>query len=72
VYERISSRYGERGARYADIEVGHAAQNIHLQAVALGLASVPIGAFDDNAVASLLGLSKEETPVYIIPVGKKK
>ncbi|MBL7068699.1 MAG: SagB/ThcOx family dehydrogenase [Candidatus Omnitrophica bacterium] len=72
VYKRIQSRYGDRGVRYTDIEVGHAAENVHLQAVALGLGSVPVGAFSDDAVSSLLGLSKEETPVYIIPVGYKK
>lgn len=72
VYERITSRYGDRGVRYTDIEVGHAAENIHLQAVAMGLDSVPVGAFNDKAVSSLLGISKEERPVYIIPVGYRK
>lgn len=69
VYERVTSRYGLRGRRYTEIEVGHIAQNIHLQAVALGLASVPIGAFDDRAIKRLLRLLKDEQPLYIIPVG---
>ena len=72
VYERITSRYGQRGARYVDIEVGHAAENLHLQAVALGLGSVPVGAFDDNAVRGVMSLPDEENPVYIIPVGYAK
>ncbi len=72
VYERVTSRYGARGSRYTDIEVGHIAQNIHLQAVALGLGSVPVGAFDDRAVKELLKLPKEEQPLYIIPVGYPK
>lgn len=72
VYDRVTSRYGKRGIRYTDIEVGHAAENVHLQAVALGLDSVPVGAFSDGAVSSVLGLSKEETPIYIIPVGYKR
>lgn len=72
VYERVTSRYGERGIRYTDIEVGHAAENIHLQAVALGLDSVPVGAFGDDAVSSLLGLPRKEEPIYIIPVGYKR
>jgi len=70
-YSRLS-RYGERAVRYADIEVGHVAQNIHLQAVALGLASVPVGAFNDFSVSKVLSLPKDETPLYIIPVGYKK
>ncbi len=72
VYDRITSKYGKRGARYTDIEVGHAAQNIHLEAVALGLASVPIGAFRDDEVAKVLSLPEDEVPLYIIPVGYKK
>lgn len=72
VYERVISKYGDRGIRYTDIEAGHAAQNVHLQAAALGLDSVPVGAFDGNAVSALLGLSKDEKPIYIIPVGYKK
>lgn len=69
VYERVTSRYGVRGERYTDIEAGHIAQNIHLQAVALGLGSVPVGAFDDQKVKKLLGLTDEEQPLYVIPVG---
>lgn len=69
VYERVTSRYAERGVRYADIEVGHAAENVHLEAVSLGLASVPVGAFSDNAVSKVLNLPAKEKPIYIIPVG---
>lgn len=69
VKARITSRYGKRGERYVDIEVGHAAQNVHLEAVALGLASVPVGAFDDAAIADLLKLPKGDEAVYIIPLG---
>ena len=69
VYERVTSRYGKRGIRYTDIEVGHAAENVHLEAVALGLSSCPVGAFDDKAVSEVLNLRGREKPVYIIPVG---
>jgi SagB-type dehydrogenase family enzyme len=68
-YERTTIKYGERGVRYAELEAGHAAQNILLQAVALGLGSVPIGAFDDNRIKKLLALPEAETPLYVIPVG---
>lgn len=72
VRNRVTSRYGERGNRYIDIEVGHVAENIHLQAVALGLASVPVGAFDDGAVTEVLALPSGVEPLYIIPVGYEK
>jgi SagB-type dehydrogenase family enzyme len=70
VYERITSKYGERGVRYAHMEAGHAAQNLLLQAVALDLGAVLVGAFDDAKVKRVLSLSQQEVPLYLIPVGK--
>lgn len=70
VYSRTTKKYSQRGERYVIMEVGHAAQNLLLQATALNLGAVPIGAFYDNKVKSLLKLDEEE-PLYIIPVGKK-
>ena len=69
VFERITSKYAERGASYVYMEAGHTAQNIHLMAVSLGLASVPVGAFDDKSVKAVLGLDNNRKPLYIIPVG---
>jgi SagB-type dehydrogenase family enzyme len=68
IFERTATRYGDRAVRYVYIEAGHCAQNIHLEAVALGLGSVPVGAFRDNELTKLLKL-KDEEPIYIIPVG---
>jgi SagB-type dehydrogenase family enzyme len=69
IYERVTRKYADRGIRYVHIEAGHIAQNIHLQAVTLGLSSVPIGAFDDQGVKKVLSLPKDQQPLYIIPVG---
>lgn len=70
IYERIAVKYGhERGPRYVYMEVGHAAQNLALQAVALGLGSVPVGAFDDAAVKRVLGVPQDHEPLYLLPVG---
>jgi SagB-type dehydrogenase family enzyme len=70
VYARIEVKYGRaRGPRYVHMEVGHAAQNILLQSVALGLGAVPIGAFEDERVQSVLGLPADHMPLYLIPVG---
>jgi len=70
-YKRTMIKYGERGFRYVNMEAGHAAQNISLQAVSLDLGSVVIGAFHDMEVKAILGLSEQEEPLYIIPVGKR-
>jgi SagB-type dehydrogenase family enzyme len=71
VYQRTTVKYGERGIRYVHMEAGHAAQNLCLQATALGLGAVTVGAFYDKEVSQLLNLPAEEEPLYIIPVGKK-
>jgi SagB-type dehydrogenase family enzyme len=68
-YARTETRYGDRAERYVHLEAGHAAQNLLLQAVDLGLGAVPIGAFDDAAVQEVLGLPTEWVPLYLIPVG---
>ena len=70
VYQRTIDEYGERGTRYVHMEVGHVGQNFHLLAGALGLGTVMVGAFDDAAVARVLGLPEEEIPVYIMPLGR--
>ena len=71
VYERMTTKYGERGIRYVYMEAGHAAQNVCLQAVSLGLSTVVIGAFRDEEVKSLLKMSGGEKPLYIMPVGMR-
>jgi SagB-type dehydrogenase family enzyme len=70
VYERTADKYGdERSPRYVHLEAGHAAQNLLLQATALDLGAVPIGAFHDDAVQAALGLPIDHQPLYLIPVG---
>lgn len=70
VYGRTTAKYGNRGRRYVHIEAGHAAQNVLLQAVALGLEAVPTGAFDDGGVRKAMGMKPGEQPLYLLPVGR--
>ncbi|HSL52447.1 MAG TPA: SagB/ThcOx family dehydrogenase [Candidatus Deferrimicrobiaceae bacterium] len=70
VYERTTAKYGERGIRYVHMEVGHAAQNVCLQAAALGLGAVVVGAFEDGRVKRVLGLARDEEPLSLLPVGR--
>jgi SagB-type dehydrogenase family enzyme len=70
VYDRTAQKYGSlRSPRYVHLEAGHAAQNLLLQAVALGLGAVPIGAFADGQVQEAMGLPADHEPLYLIPVG---
>jgi SagB-type dehydrogenase family enzyme len=67
-----AARFGGRAERFMSIEAGHVAQNIHLEAVALGLGSVSVGGYKDEDVTKALALTPQDIPLYIIPVGYPK
>ena len=69
VVERTAAKYGDRAERYVHIEVGAAAQNVYLECESLELGTVFIGAFDDEAVAGVLGLSGDERVFGMMPIG---
>jgi len=69
-YARTTGKYGERGRKYVHMEVGHTAQNVYLQATALGLGTTFVGAFNDNQVKGIIGLPAAEHPLGIMPVGR--
>jgi SagB-type dehydrogenase family enzyme len=71
VYERITRKYNSRGIRYVHMEVGHAAENVYLQAGALSLGTVIVGAFDDANIKQILDLPELEQPLCLLPVGRK-
>lgn len=66
---RTGAKYGGRAERYVALEAGHAAQNVLLEATALGLGAVPVGSFDDSEVRGVLALQPDATPLYVVPVG---
>lgn len=52
------------------MEAGHAAQNVYLQAAALELGTVVVGAFDDEEAQRILGMPSREEPLCLMPVGR--
>jgi SagB-type dehydrogenase family enzyme len=70
VFEHTTFKYGARGRGFVYMEAGHAAENVMLQAVAFGLVSTMVGAFDDGEVTRVLGLGANMTPLCLIPVGR--
>jgi SagB-type dehydrogenase family enzyme len=70
VPSRTSPTYGSQAEAFIQIEVGHAAQNILLQAAALGLAAVPVGSLNPSGAAAVLALPPDQTVLYLIPVGR--
>ncbi len=72
VVARTAVKYGATATSYADMEAGHAAQNVALQAVGLGLGTVMIGAFDVGGLRTLLQLPAEHEPRYSVAVGRPR
>jgi SagB-type dehydrogenase family enzyme len=68
-HERTGRRYGERARRYVAMEAGHISQNVYLQAEAIGLATVAVGAFHDRALASAFQLPRPLEALYLMAVG---
>jgi SagB-type dehydrogenase family enzyme len=71
-YSRITSKYGERGVRYALMEAGHVSQNIFLQAEALGLGAGIVGAFHDDEVIQVMKILRSHEPLLMMPVGNRR
>jgi SagB-type dehydrogenase family enzyme len=71
VFERNTRKYGQRGReRYVCMDLGHSAENVYLQAVALKIGTCAIGAFSDLALQKAVGMTRAEEPLYIMPFGK--
>jgi SagB-type dehydrogenase family enzyme len=69
-WDRASRRFGARTERYTAIEVGLAAQNVYLQAAALGLGTTFMGGFNDSAMTRVLGA--DQRPMGVMPVGQPR
>lgn len=62
--------YGVRGYRFVLLEAGHLAQNLALCCASMGLGTVTIGGFFDDATAALARLdSIDEAVFYMLPMG---
>ncbi len=73
IFDRMRSKYGERGYRYVYMEAGYISQNIYLQATSLGLGSVVVGAFIDKDINNLIGVDgKKEAVIALHAVGAIK
>jgi SagB-type dehydrogenase family enzyme len=70
IYERTTCKYSDRGERYVQMEVGHAAQNLFLQAGAQAVGTVVVGAFRDDEVSKVLDLPDDAQPLILMPVGR--
>jgi SagB-type dehydrogenase family enzyme len=69
VFSRTTAMYGRRGNQYVLQESGHVAQNVFLQATALGIGTVVMGAFGEAAVRRVVRAGPDERPLYVQPLG---
>jgi SagB-type dehydrogenase family enzyme len=68
-YRRTEAKYGKKARRFVHIEVGHAGHNILLQATAMGLHGVGVGAFHPVRVKETLGLPAPQELLYVLVLG---
>jgi SagB-type dehydrogenase family enzyme len=68
--DKASKTFGDFAVRASSLEIGHVAENVALQATAMGLGLVTASGFDNGKARDILGLPASETPVYLIPVGR--
>ncbi len=69
VIDRVAAKYGSRAERYCLIEAGHVAQNVFLQAEALNMAGVAVGAYEDSDAKKILKLPQDHELLYLLPIG---
>jgi nitroreductase len=68
--KRSSQRYGERGrTTYCLQDTAAAAQNMHLAAYSMGLATCWVGAFDEESAARILKIPPKVRPLAMMPIG---
>jgi len=73
VSSRTTTKYGERGYRYALLESGHVMQNLSLAANAMGRCVVSLGGAAERPIESLLELDGvSESIVYSVAIGKQR
>jgi len=70
VYDRMTRKLGPGSEPYVHMDLGHAAQNLLLQAAALGLSGVPVAWFEPDRVRFVLDLPADQVPLYLVPVGR--
>lgn len=70
IYDRTIAKYGDRGReRYVPMEAGCVAENLYLQAQALGLGTVSVGAFYDDQVREVISAPSQYVPLFVMPMG---
>lgn len=69
-YARIRPRYGDRSERYTAIEAGGVMENVYLQARALGLGTVAVGAFRDAETQAVIGCDVARPVLLLLPIGR--
>jgi SagB-type dehydrogenase family enzyme len=70
-YKRSEAKNGEQGTLFTHLEAGLIAQNIFLQAGALGLGAGIVGGMHEKALAQALKLPQADIPFLAMPVGYK-
>ncbi len=64
--------FGDECVRLAQLEAGHAAQNLCLQATALHLGVIGLGKFDKDLLREAMDIPEKEDPLYLLVAGRRR
>ncbi|MFN3413530.1 MAG: nitroreductase family protein, partial [Thermoanaerobaculum sp.] len=67
--QALASTFGRRGFRLGLLATGMLGEVVYLAAGEVGLRACGVGAFADEELSGLLGLSEGTSPVYLVALG---
>lgn len=67
-----AEKFRSNAARWLGMEAGFVVQDVYLEATALGLGTVMVGGFEEQAVRRALGLPPGWEALALMPVGRRK
>ena len=68
-FRKLTDQFKDKARTFLQMEAGHIAQNILLEAVCLDLGAIPVGGFDTKQVRTVCRIRRDLEPLYIICVG---
>ena len=71
-FQKTMNKYGPKAKAFVYTDLGHSAENVYLQATALGIGTVAMGGIEEKKITEILELPEDEDVIYLMPLGIKE